>query len=121
MSTDEEYDATDDMYDDQDPGEGPTGAGAAAAYGQPGFQMPAQGLPQQLPPGNHQPQHMNGSNAPLQVQPSPIQAPEGNSAFGASLNHGYDPYDPMLDADPFGLSASMHFPTQFSFDASSAR
>jgi hypothetical protein len=26
-------------------------------------------------------------------------------------------YDPMLDADPFGLSASMHFPTQFSFDA----
>ena len=34
------------------------------------------------------------------------------------MNAMYDPYDPMLDADPFGLSASMHFPTQFSFDAS---
>ena len=27
-----------------------------------------------------------------------------------------DPHDPMLDADPFGLSASMHFPTAYSLD-----
>jgi hypothetical protein len=32
-----------------------------------------------------------------------------------------DPFDPMLDADPFGLTASMHFPTQFSFQESSMR
>ena len=32
-----------------------------------------------------------------------------------------DPYDPMLDTDPFGLSASMQFPSSFSFDTSSMR
>ena len=29
--------------------------------------------------------------------------------------------DPALDWDPFGLSASMQFPTQFSFDTSNTR
>lgn len=29
--------------------------------------------------------------------------------------------DPALDWDPFGLSASMQFPTQFSFDTSNMR
>lgn len=33
----------------------------------------------------------------------------------------FDAADPMLDADPFGLSASMHFPTPFSFQESSMR
>ena len=33
----------------------------------------------------------------------------------------FDPYDPMLDADPFGLSASMHFPTNYSFDQTQQR
>jgi hypothetical protein len=33
----------------------------------------------------------------------------------------FDPADPMLDADPFGLTASMHFPTPFSFQESSMR
>lgn len=32
------------------------------------------------------------------------------------MNQIFDPYDPMLDADPFGLSASMHFPTNYSFE-----
>lgn len=32
------------------------------------------------------------------------------------LNPIIDPNDPMLDADPFGLSASMHFPTSYSFE-----
>jgi len=117
---DQEYDATDDMYDDQDPSDTSAGAGAGA-YGQPGFQMPGQGMPQQHPPGNRQPQQLNGSQPPLQPQPTPVQVPEANGGFGGSLNQGYDAFDPMLDADPFGLSASMHFPTQFSFDASSAR
>jgi len=27
-----------------------------------------------------------------------------------------DNFDPMFDADPFGLSASMHFPTNYNFD-----
>lgn len=35
---------------------------------------------------------------------------------GPGMNHLFNQYDPMLDADPFGLSASMHFPTNYSFD-----
>ncbi|THW89447.1 hypothetical protein D6D12_01280 [Aureobasidium pullulans] len=31
------------------------------------------------------------------------------------MNQIFDPYDPMLDADPFGLSASMHFSTDYGF------
>jgi hypothetical protein len=36
-------------------------------------------------------------------------------------NQMFDPFDPMLDADPFGLTASMHFPTQFTFQESAMR
>jgi hypothetical protein len=46
-------------------------------------------------------------------------APTDSTGVGAvfnTMNHLFDPYDPMLDADPFGLSASMHFPTQFSYE-----
>ena len=60
-----------------------------------------------------------GPNAQLQPQSTPIQGHDGNGAMINGMNNNnFDPYDPMLDADPFGLSASMHFPTQFSFDAS---
>lgn len=30
-------------------------------------------------------------------------------------------YEPMLDADPFGLSASMHFPTPFNYEQNNSR
>jgi hypothetical protein len=44
-------------------------------------------------------------------------APADSNQVGAhvfnGMNHLFDPYDPMLDADPFGLSASMHFPTLY--------
>jgi hypothetical protein len=59
-----------------------------------------------------------GPNPQLQPQSTPIQTPDGNGAMINGMSSSFDPYDPMLDADPFGLSASMHFPTQFSFDAS---
>lgn len=72
--------------------------------------MPPQGMPQQQ-------MNSNGSSQPLQPQPPPGQAPDANGNFGNSMNGLFNPYDPMLDADPFGLSASMHFPTQFQFDA----
>jgi hypothetical protein len=55
----------------------------------------------------------------MQTQPPPpasSMADAGGGQFGAS-NPGFDPYDPMLDADPFGLSASMHFPTPYTYDA----
>ena len=48
-----------------------------------------------------------------------VATPRGSQA---GYGQGFpDPADPMLDADPFGLSASMHFPTQFSFNESSMR
>jgi hypothetical protein len=46
----------------------------------------------------------------------------GDNAQGfSSMTQLLDPYDPMLDMDPFGLSASMQFPSSFSFDTSSMR
>ncbi|PGH18132.1 hypothetical protein AJ79_00760 [Helicocarpus griseus UAMH5409] len=33
----------------------------------------------------------------------------------------FDHFDPMLDADPFGLTASMHFQTPFSYTQNHAR
>lgn len=46
--------------------------------------------------------------------PPPPSASETSS--GPFANEMIDPNDPMLDADPFGLSASMHYPTSYSFE-----
>jgi len=54
--------------------------------------------------------------APAQNPPftSPAAlAPNDGHTFNGMNNQLFDPYDPMLDADPFGLSASMHFPTMY--------
>ena len=53
--------------------------------------------------------------------PPTSQGMDGSNTVYASMNQMYDQYDPMLDADPFGLTASMHFPTQFTFQESSMR
>ena len=56
------------------------------------------------------------------VPPStPNMTEAGGGGYGGSGNHSYDSYDPMLDADPFGLSASMHFPTPYTYDAHQTR
>ncbi|KAJ5692809.1 hypothetical protein N7462_002232 [Penicillium macrosclerotiorum] len=49
--------------------------------------------------------------------------PGGDGAPGdyASANHLLGQYEPMLDADPFGLSASMHFPTPFNYEQNNSR
>lgn len=47
--------------------------------------------------------------------PNQTKGPEG-AGQGTGMNQVYESFDPMLDADPFGLSASMHFPTNYSFD-----
>lgn len=97
----QEYDAQTDMVDDQDQSEsagpGPYPAPFAA----------------QLPP------MMNQQRA--QHQTSATSAGEHAPGFNSMTQQLLDPYDPMLDMDPFGLSASMHFPTQFTFDTSSMR
>lgn len=42
------------------------------------------------------------------------------TVFGAS-NSMFEHFEPMLDADPFGLTASMHFQTPFSYEQSNTR
>ncbi|KAK8211583.1 hypothetical protein M8818_003238 [Zalaria obscura] len=49
------------------------------------------------------------------IGPDGQPQPQEGGPFMAG-NQMFDPYDPMLDADPFGLSASMHFPTNYAFD-----
>ncbi|KAG8631439.1 hypothetical protein KVT40_000579 [Elsinoe batatas] len=63
---------------------------------------------------------------PPHVQQPPPQPPtQPHSRVRPSANQpnvypgnqaAFDTFDPMLDADPFGLTASMHFPTNYSFD-----
>ncbi|KAI2785402.1 hypothetical protein F4815DRAFT_440636 [Daldinia loculata] len=55
-----------------------------------------------------------------QGQPPIAPGGQGNQAQSQTQGQGYPSMtqllDPALDWDPFGLSASMAFPTQFSFD-----
>jgi hypothetical protein len=106
VSTEQEYDAQADMVDDQDPAEGGPGP-----------------YPAPIPPTQHhinqhqqQQQHQLGQQAQNQA----LQM-GGNAQGYNSMTQLLDPYDPMLDMDPFGLSASMQFPSSFSFDTSSMR
>jgi len=102
VSTDQEYDAQDDMIDDIE------GDGLETDSFIPNFRIPA-----------------NDPNTSMSVQGSPPIAHSSASDSGAistgGVPHGFDPFDPMLDADPFGLSASMHFPTPFGYDQGHAR
>jgi len=96
VSTEQEYESQADMVDDQDTTEN-SGPGPYPASFHP---MPPNPNPHH---GAHQ-QHISSA---------------GDNA--GTFTQLLDPYDPMLDLDPFGLSASMHFPTQFTFDTSSMR
>ena len=107
--------------DDDDPGS------AVAAY-PPTLQAPGPGPPfagGPMPP--RQPfDPAAAAGAVPQGGMRPAAAPQGSvppeAAQAMSVDgQMFDPYDPMLDADPFGLTASMHFPTHFSFQESSMR
>jgi hypothetical protein len=102
VSTEQEYDAQADMVDDQETAESGPGP-----------------YPEPIPP--HQQHQMNQQqNAAQQQQQHGHQIGDNPQGY-ASMTQLLDPYDPMLDMDPFGLSASMQFPTSFSFDTSSMR
>ncbi|KAI1931318.1 hypothetical protein LOY88_004035 [Ophidiomyces ophidiicola] len=69
------------------------------------------------PFGLPRPNSNNHNNNP----PHPdILAQLGDDGLG-SLSAFVDHFDPMLDADPFGLSASMHFHTPLSYTQSNIR
>ncbi|KAI9812184.1 MAG: hypothetical protein M1827_004850 [Pycnora praestabilis] len=115
----QEYDAQADMLDDQDPSDHSAGPGPYpqtfehqvphGIYQQYG-PRPQIGQPQQMIPPAHQPSQQ------MTAQPGDTITP-----VSGATNQLFDPFDPTLDADPFGLSASMHFPTQFTFETSSMR
>jgi len=104
VSTEQEYDAQADTVDDRPESTGPGPYPAQLPSGQLGQQ---QGL-------SHQRQAVETTHAQG-------MSTGDNSQDCTSMTQLLDPYDPMLDMDPFGLSASMQFPTQFSFDTSSMR
>ncbi|KAF2502563.1 hypothetical protein BU16DRAFT_568746 [Lophium mytilinum] len=109
----QEYDEQADMLDDQDPSDQSAGPGPFPQTFPPTTQMQQQSM---QPPMQNAAQ--NPPNQPYQ-SPTAMQPADANGAgavFG-TMNHLFDPYDPMLDADPFGLSASMHFPTQFTYES----
>ena len=93
----QEYDAQADLVDEDHDGSVNT------PYGVPGF------TPQSVASGSH----MTGFNAPPGGDANP-------GDFG-NANHLMGQYEPMLDADPFGLSASMHFPTPFNYEQNNSR
>ncbi|KAH8793088.1 hypothetical protein F5882DRAFT_399368 [Hyaloscypha sp. PMI_1271] len=96
----QEYDAQTDMVDDQDPAEAGPGP-----------------YPEPIPP----PQHQLGQQQMGHQGPQGLQMGDNPQGYN-SMTQLLDPYDPtMLDMDPFGLSASMQFPSSFSFDTSSMR
>ncbi|KAK5938783.1 hypothetical protein PMZ80_008975 [Knufia obscura] len=90
-NTDQEYDAQVDMLDDLD------GEDVDPDSFIPNFRLP--------------PQNAGGAGMGMQASP-PTTATTASDAGGQMSSLPFD-YDPMLDADPFGLSASMHFPNPF--------
>jgi len=125
VSTEQEYDAHADMLDDQDPSD--NSAIGPGPY--PSQFQPSSGPRHSMGMEGHPPLRPIQSIHPMQPLPPmrPMQPPQtapiidGHSPALADMNQPFDPFDPMLDADPFGLTASMHFPTQFSFQESSMR
>jgi len=103
VSTEQEYDAGDMIDDAGDPPGTPSGPGPY-----PGGAYTAEPQPMSL-------------SSPTTTGPSGIGS--------VSLSHSHHPSIPtmtqLLDTnpewDPFGLSASMQFPTQFAFDTSNMR
>ncbi|KAI1966828.1 hypothetical protein LOZ58_000317 [Ophidiomyces ophidiicola] len=66
--------------------------------------------------------HHNHSNNNNNTPPHPdILAQLGGDDGLGSLSAFVDHFDPMLDADPFGLSASMHFHTPLTYTQSNIR
>ncbi|KAI4251338.1 MAG: hypothetical protein L6R42_008420 [Xanthoria sp. 1 TBL-2021] len=94
----QEYDASADMLD-EDPSDQSAGPGP----------YPDSFYPQSVSMQGQSPmQTMHGMQPP--------GTSHSMDAPGMGMNNmvrQMDPYNPMLDADPFGLDSTMHFPTQF--------
>ncbi|KAK4240575.1 hypothetical protein C8A03DRAFT_41893 [Achaetomium macrosporum] len=107
----QEYDAAADMMDD--PGDTPDTPSGPGPYPGPSYA------------GEPQPMSLS---SPVSTGPPSSHTIAGQSPIEHVANSQQPTYpsmtqllDPNYDFDPFGLSASMAFPTQFSFDTSNMR
>ena len=76
------------------------------------------------PANHHNHRHQQSSGQRHYEQVSNVQSPNTESSGMhsedresdqlGSISQMIDPNDPILNADPFGLSASMHYPTNYS-------
>ncbi|KAL8825328.1 MAG: hypothetical protein Q9170_007836 [Blastenia crenularia] len=98
----QEYDAPADMLD-EDPSDQSAGPGPY-----PDFYY------QHSAPANQKLAMGMQTQAPMSMQPPPTsQVMDAHGMMLGPMGQPLDPFNPMLDADPFGLDRSMHFPTQF--------
>jgi len=77
------------------------------------FTAPMNGQQGGIPPLTHNPN----------VSQSTMPPPSSHPGSGAQIHNmgsqaQFDAFEGVIDADPFGLTASMHFPTPYSYDAS---
>jgi len=99
----QEYDEQADMIDQEDdhsPGSGP------GPYPQ------NYAAPQSMQPPMQPAQNTNYT-APNSIAPNESGQISAGGVFNGMNHLFHDPYDPMMDTDPFGLTASMHFPTMY--------
>ncbi|KAK7753508.1 hypothetical protein SLS62_004583 [Diatrype stigma] len=117
--TEQEYDAPNEMIDDVEPET--SGPNPYSAY--PGVQQQQQHHHhQQQPQQPQRPMHVPPATSGPPGQPtSAAHSEQGAQTHGQGYPSMSQLLDPALDWDPFGLSASMAFPTQFSFDTSNMR
>jgi len=104
VSTEQEYDAQSDAIEDQDQVESGLGP-----------------YPEAFPNAQRQNQQHSLNQQQQQAGQPPQMQMNSNPPQYNSMTQLLDPYDPIIDMDPFGLSASMSFPTSFSYDTSSKR
>ncbi|KAB5511111.1 hypothetical protein GE09DRAFT_1232746 [Coniochaeta sp. 2T2.1] len=130
--SEQEYDAQADMIDDSNEPDTPSGPGPypGAQYGGEPQPMSLPSPVTSMPPTNQQiPGHspMDGvqqhqqHHAHHQQQQQQHAQQQGQQHQGGGYPSMTQLLDPGLDWDPFGLSASMAFPSQFSFDTSNMR
>ena len=87
---------------------------------QPGYS--GQGLPAQTYSDRYRDPY-RGQEPAVSARPSSRLGPKANmppentpQSEGGYQQMNMDNFEPMFDPDPFGLSASMHFPTSYNFD-----
>ena len=115
-----EYETQADMLEDENSTDNSIGPGPP--YSQ--FQSHAITTNQHMPLGlQGQPPMPGMQGIPISQAPPNSHPVDPNQAAYGMVNAAppnFD-YDPSLDADPFGLTASMHFPTQFTYQENPMR